>query len=168
MDEILVTIRYDDSEKILNMSNILHVYIDRFKNFIGEKFGVAVEYFQIVRDDMTFDVNLENIYTLYDFYFENGDILLINNPHAKALPCDMIGDIPVNFDFQGMLVSVWIKKEHKISDLYNVVRKENAFKNNFCLKYQGETLSYFSGYNVFGYGIKKNDTIEICGELIQI
>lgn len=168
MGELLVTIKYGGAEKILNATNIMHVHIERFNNFIGDKFGVVVEYFQIIRNGVTIDVDLQNIYTLYDFCFENGDTLLINNPHAKARPCDMVGNISVNFDFQGMSVNVWIKKEHKISDLYNIIRKENTFKNNFCLKYQGEILSYFSGYTAFDYGINKGSTIEICGELIQV
>ena len=163
MSELIITITCGNESIDLNITLKLKRNVRDLIHLISATFDVNVEYMQIVRDNKIFDVDLEKIYLLYDFRFENGDTLLVNNPHAKATKNDMVGDIPVNFKFQGMLVNIWTKKECRISELYDLVRNENAFNDNFCLKYDGDVLSHFSRYTLFESGIKKGDVIEICG-----
>lgn len=166
MSELIITITCGDERSInLNITQKLKRNVGDLIHLISATFDVNVEYVQIVRDNKIFDIDLEKIYLLYDFRFKNGDTLLANNPHAKATKKDMVGDIPLNFEFQGMSVNIWTKKENRISELYDLVRNENAFNDNFCLKYNGEVLSHFSRFTVFERGIKKNDIIEIYGEL---
>lgn len=166
MSDIFITVVCGDKQVNLDVTSKLDKYAYSLTNSIEKRFGVEVEYYQVLRDGMSRYVDVDCTTTLKDFGFLNGDILCVNNPHAKARPCDMVGKTHVVFHFEGVSARVEVLKENSIMHLYKLIYEEATFEDNFCLKYEGAILDRHSPLTIFQSGIKKGGVIEICGRVI--
>lgn len=165
MNNIIVTVICDDQRVDLNLGNKFHKLVSSLTKSISRKFNVEVDYYYVFTNEMGRLVDFDDKTTIADFNLKNGDILYVNYPHAKARPCDMIGDTFVVFEFDGCRSHrVNVKKENSIMSLYQLVNKEKIFQDNFFLRYEGEILNIYSRLTIFETGIKKGAIIEICGQ----